>query len=176
MGFKKKPAATIDHDEEIRREIRARVAKQVGIYDQEYIETGKIGGIPVITETKQGEAELSFEPIKEEPAPEEPIKVEPAPEEPIKVEPAPEEPIKEEPAPEEPIKEEPAPEELIKEEPAPNSTVAKNKQKPAKGASEMGSVKPARKKWMNAILILLILALIVAFVPVYYYLTGIGTL
>lgn len=136
MGFYKKPVASIDNDEEIRREIRARVAKQVGIYDEEYIETGKIGGIPVITETKQGEAELSFEPIKVEPTSKEPIKV----------------------------------------EPTSNQALVKKKQKPVKGTSEMGSVKQARKKRMNIILILLILVLILAFVPVYYYLTGVGTL
>jgi hypothetical protein len=44
MGFFKKPVAQVDNDEQIRREIRARVAKQAGIYDEEYINTGKIGG------------------------------------------------------------------------------------------------------------------------------------
>ncbi len=146
MGFYKKPVASMDNDEEIRREIRARVAKQVGIYDEEYIQTGKIGGIPVITETKQGEAELSFEPIKVESTSKEPMKVEPISKEPMKV------------------------------EPISNPAVAKKKQKPVKGTSETGSVKRARKKRINIILILLILILILAFVPVYYYLTGVGTL
>ena len=44
MGFLKKTAAPVDNDDDIRREIRARVAKQAGIYDEEYINTGILGG------------------------------------------------------------------------------------------------------------------------------------
>ncbi len=154
MGFFKKPTVQTDNDEDIRREIRARVAKQVGIYDEEYINTGKIGGtnvvetpadssepvsvvaavagvevlpavaIPVITENEQGETELTFEPINTENKPQEVV----------------EKPVKQK-APTKPVKQ-----------------------------------KASKKKNHNLALILIILVLIFAFIPLYYYLTGVSAL
>lgn len=44
MGLFKKNVDLVEKDEDIRREIRARVARQAGIYDEDYINTGILGG------------------------------------------------------------------------------------------------------------------------------------
>jgi len=167
MGLFKKPVAPIDNDDEIRREIRARVAKQAGIYDEEYINTGKIGGkkpvaeaaegvpashvsaaaMPIVTENDKGEAELSFEPSKVEPLPgQEPVQQ-----------------IKQA-VPTKTGKETKAP----KEKKPPKE----KKQKPTKRDSAVGSSQRPKKKKKNIALILFIVVLLLAFIPLYYFLTG----
>jgi len=163
MGFFKKPVAQVDNDDEIRREIRARVAKQAGIYDEEYIQTGKIGGnknaaenadsiaashvsaaaVPIITENAKGETELHFEPNKVEPA-------------------------SENTAP--PQAKQGAPSKSGKEKKPPKE----KKQKPPKKDASVGYSQKPKKKKRNVAMILFILVLLLAFVPLYYYLTGGG--
>jgi Bacterial Ig-like domain (group 3) len=166
MGLFKKPVAPIDNDEEIRREIRARVAKQAGIYDEEYINTGKIGGkktveeaadsipashvsaaaIPIISENAKGETELSFEPNRSEPLP---GKADPQVQQAVLTKPV---------SDAKPQKEKKPPKE--------------KKQKPTKRDSAVGSSQRPKKKKKNIALILFIVVLLLAFIPLYYFLTS----
>jgi len=50
MGLFKKKISIVENDEDIKREIRARVAKQAGLHDEEYVRTGKIGGDNIVGE------------------------------------------------------------------------------------------------------------------------------
>lgn len=160
MGFFKKPVAQVDNDDEIRREIRARVAKQAGIYDEEYIQTGKIGGnknaadrgdavaashvsaaaIPIISENAKGETELYFEPNKVEPTT-------------VKT-----------------VPEQGASKKSGKEKKPPKE----KKQKPSKKDTSASYSQKPKKKKRNVAMILFILVLLLAFIPLYYYLTGGG--
>jgi hypothetical protein len=167
MGLFKKPVAPTNNDEEIRREIRARVAKQAGIYDEEYIKTGKIGGnkiaedatdnvaashvsaaaVPIIAENEKAETELSFEPQKGEPtadttAAKQAIQGNPTT---------------------------PPQTNKTSKEKKPEED---KKQKPIKKDSSVGASPRPKKKNKNIALILFIVVLLLAFIPLYYFLTG----
>jgi hypothetical protein len=176
MGLFSKPTVQIDNDEEIRREIRARVAKQVGIYDEEYINTGKIGGIkveetplvssaptPVIEADATDAVLVAADVVDTVPSVSIPVITEIDKGEteltlkPVKVKSTPEKtPAKQN---------KPAP-------PAKQATPIKpvGKKNPSKAK------KAKKKKNINMALILIILVLIIAFIPFYYYLTGVGAL
>ena len=161
MGLFKKPVAPIDNDDDIRREIRARVAKQAGINDEEYIKTGKVGGnkstesttdsvpashvsaaaIPIIIENAKGETELSFEPKKLDSTSEKTVVQQ-----------------TEKAVPSKPGKTPKPPKE--------------KKQKTAKRDSAVGSSQRPKKKKKNIALIIFIVVLLLAFIPLYYFLTG----
>ena len=63
MGLFKKNVDLVEKDEDIRREIRARVARQAGIYDEEYVNTGVLGGKPAGTPSEPA-ATAATEPVK----------------------------------------------------------------------------------------------------------------
>lgn len=125
MGLFKKSVVEVENDDEIRREIRARVAKQAGMYDEEYIQTGKIGGR---TEDVADLAEIAFGPTEAEPVEPKPAKEPKPPKEP------------------KPAKEPKPPKEKKQKQP--------------------------NKKKHNIALILFIIVLLLAFIPLYYYITG----
>lgn len=236
MGFFKKPVAQNDKvsDEQIRREIRARVAKQVGIYDEEYINTGKIGGtkktetpvdtvepaaisveaaveeavpveaavevaVPVevvVVETADAEATVPTTVIDEkekieteasvvqntvETTPEEvvakPIKqVTPAKSDENTKPPKEAKPQKETKTPKEPKQpKEPKPTKPPKEPRPLEEPKAPKEPKPPKAPKEKKPAKvkkSSKKRKSNIALILFIVALILAFIPLYYFLTG----
>jgi len=152
MGLFKKPSAPVAHDDDIRREIRARVAKQVGINDEEYIKTGKISG----KQPAQG---------SDVPAEVAPVSVatetiqKPTPKEPE---------TNKNPNPETPSVKEIIPTEKKKE------PVAKEK-KPSKDKKVSKSKKSPKKQKSTVPLIIFILLLILAFIPFYYYFTGVAS-
>lgn len=231
MGFFKKPVAQIDNDEQIRREIRARVAKQAGIYDEEYINTGKIGGTkntdtPVdVTANPPVEAEVLdvetfVEPEAEvvdvviseaevvDPVISDAEVVDAAVKEPneIKVEPKEKPPTKKDdkktgakPIKEKkpqnnqkPPKEEkpqiqqtppteeksqiqqkaPKEEKFQTQKKPPKTETPQDKQNLAKEKITPKQKKPSKRKKTNIALILFIIILILAFIPLYYFLTG----
>lgn len=114
MGlFKKKPVVVIEDDEQIKREIRARVAKQAGIHDEEYVQTGKMGRV--------ADPKAKIETV----------------------------------------------------EPKPKTTASPKPETVSK------AVKPAKKQKgkrgrKNLLLVLAIIVLLLAFIPLYYFLTGLG--
>ena len=138
MGlFKKKPVVVIEDDEQIKREIRARVAKQAGIHDEEYVQTGKM--------SRDADPKAKAETV--EPKPKSEAKTKPATD--PKVEP--------------------------KTKPA---TMPKSEPK-TKPATMPKAVKPAKEQKgkrhrKNFLLVLIIIVLLLAFVPLYYFLTGLG--
>ena len=171
MGFFKKPTVPVAHDDEIRREIRARVAKQVGLDDEEYIKTGKIGGkkttnVPDASAVPDATAEVvpvsvTAEEI-EQPTPKSSE---------INNKPNTESPSVKEIIPPEKEKEPAAKEKTPSKEKEP---VAKEKT-PSKDKKASSGKKSPKKKKSTVPLIIFILLLILAFIPFYYYFTGVAS-
>ena len=172
MGLFKKPAAPVDNDDDIRREIRARVAKQAGIYDEEYINTGKIGGKKTAAPTTEvasdavavaaSHVSAAAVPIAEATA----SVSAPEPEE--KTEPA---------APTPPAQTDPVQaaktEKPSKPAKGPKPEKQKKQPKPPKEKKQKAPKGPRRKS-RNIALILFIVALLLSFIPLYYFLTDAG--
>ena len=174
MGFFKKSVQEIvndENDDQIRREIRARVAKQAGIDDEEYIRTGKFGGdkkdiatpeVIAASETSQPQeapakvaptdfaashvsaAAIPVMPVDQQAEVTRIKEIDAKPE--ISVEPKPEIPVA------------PKPVKVKKEKPAKEVKAAGDRQKP-------------KKKNRNIALILFIIALLLAFIPLYCFIT-----
>jgi len=126
MGlFKKKPVVVIEDDEQIKREIRARVAKQAGIHDEEYVQTGKMGRV--------ADPKAKIETVEPKPK----------------------------------TTASPKPETVSKAVTSPKPETVSKAVKPAK--KQKG--KRGRK---NLLLVLAIIVLLLAFIPLYYFLTGLG--
>jgi len=196
MGLFKKPTPQIDNDEEIRREIRARVAKQAGIYDEEYINTGKIGGnktgsgatdvdkpadaaepshvsaaaVPIVGEkTERAADEPAPTPAPVQPQPEPAPQAQPKPLATEKSAPQvkPKPVATEKPSPPpKPVKE--------KKQPKPPKQPKEKQPKPPKQPKEKQpkTAKATKKKKKNVAMILFIILLLFSFIPLYYYLTG----
>ncbi len=151
MGVFKKQAAPVEHDDEIRREIRARVAKQVGIYDEEYINTGKIGG-KKSTEVPNASTEVAPVSITTE-----------------KIQ---------QPASNKPEDVKTNTEIISAKEAVPSAkekTPAKETVPSAKKKKTSNGKIPPKKKKSSIPLIIFILLLILAFIPFYYYFTGVDS-
>ena len=178
MGLFKKPVVQIDNDDEmIRREIRARVARQVGIHDEEYINTGKMGGNKTATPalSEAGDDDLLSVPddLIDTEALEEPV-TEQTVEEPVPVDlgvelevPLAEQPQEVSEEPDEPVNE--IPSEASGEEVGAEAPIIE-----LEAESKKKSSKRSKKKNRNLALIFLILVLVISFVPLYYYLTNGG--
>jgi hypothetical protein len=138
MGlFKKKPVVVIEDDEQIKREIRARVAKQAGIHDEEYVQTGKMGRV--------ADPKAKIETVEPKPK----TTASPKPETVSKAVTS------------------PKPETMSKAVTSPKPETVSKAVKPAK--KQKG--KRGRK---NLLLVLAIIVLLLAFIPLYYFLTGLG--
>lgn len=186
MGLFKKPVDQVENDDDIRREIRARVAKQAGIYDEEYVRTGKIGGDKkdnegsgVTAASHVSAAAVSIPDRTATPEAEKPI--ESKPEEPKAVEPRIEESKGEEPKiaapnvadakPQTPVQATVA---VAASKPPKEKTPPKEKKPPREKTprrNKLSSNQKPRKK-TNIALVLFVVVLLLAFIPLYYFLTG----
>lgn len=184
MGLFNKKGDIAGNDEDIRREIRARVAKQAGIYDEEYINTGVLGGKAAAEPAPTAEPV----PAQEPPAPvsaSEPT-AEPVQEPPVS---APEPEIafqdKEKPAPAvtaEPVQEPAAPAPAVAAEPAKAPSRKSKPEKPVPATVAPAPAKPTKTKppkpprrgVKNGVLVASLILVLLAIIPPSYALVSLS--
>lgn len=152
MGLFKKNATFVESDEDIKREIRARVARQAGLQDEEYVLTGKIA-----------DGNSSEEPLPDM-APASHVTPAAVPITPVRVDEN--EPETSQPEPMKPDREPESPKQAKEPKPARQPKPPKQPKQPKQPREKR------RTKKSKIALILFFVFLVLAFIPLYYFITG----